>query len=50
MVTGSSALQLTRRAATIKLEDCVKLLGVNIDKTLDLSSMLMKYVERLVDN
>ncbi len=50
MVTDSSAIQLTLRAATIEQEDCVKLLGVNINKKLDLSSMSMKYVERLVDN
>ncbi len=35
MVTGSSAIQLTLRAATIEQEDCVKLLGVNIDKKLN---------------
>ncbi len=50
MVTGSSAIQLTLRAATTEQEHCVKLLGVNIDKKLDLSSMSMKNVERLVDN
>ncbi len=31
MVTGISAIQLTLRAATIEQEDCVQLLGVNID-------------------
>ncbi len=35
MVTGSSTIQLTLRAATIEQEVCVKLLGVNIDKKLD---------------
>ncbi len=50
MVTSSSTIQLTLRAATTEQEDCVKLLGVNIDKKLDLSSMSMKNVERLVDN
>ncbi len=35
MVTGSSVIQLTPRAATIEQEDCVKLLCVNIDKKLD---------------
>ncbi len=35
MVTGSSTIQLTLRAATIKQEDCVKLLGLNIDKMID---------------
>ncbi len=32
MVTSSSTIQLTLRAATIEQEDCVKLLGVNIAK------------------
>ncbi len=50
MVTGSSAIQLTLRAATTEQEDCVKLLGVNMCKKLDLSSMSMKNVERLVEN
>ncbi len=35
MVTGINVIQLTLRAATIEQEDCVKLLGVNIDKKLD---------------
>ncbi len=35
MVTGSSIIQLTLRAATIEQEDYVKLLGVNIGKKLD---------------
>ncbi len=34
--TGSSAIQLTLKVATIEQEDCVKLLGVNIDKKLDI--------------
>ncbi len=35
MVTGSRAIQLTLRAATIEQEHCVKLLVVNIHKKLD---------------
>ncbi len=35
MVTGSSAIQLALKAATIEQEHCVKLLGVNIDKKLE---------------
>ncbi len=35
MVTGSNAIQLTLKAATIEQEDSVKLLGVNIDKKFD---------------
>ncbi len=34
-MTGSSRIQLILRVATIEQEDCIKLLGVNIDKKLD---------------
>ncbi len=35
MVTYSNTIQLTPKSATIEQEDCVKLLGMNIDKKLD---------------
>ncbi len=35
LIIGNNTIQLTLRAATIDQEDCVKLLGVNIDKKLD---------------
>ncbi len=50
IVTSSCAIQLTLRTVIVEHDDYqhIKLLVVNIDKKFDF--MLVKYVERLVDN
>ncbi len=42
MTKGDSNVILTLRGVTIEQDNYVKLLGVNIDKTIILNSMLMR--------